>query len=354
MFSIQEITAKFSDNLKAVRNHMDATASFHPDDVNLYSGLGPADQFSLRETLKAVSLSQLLEYLGKGTTLGDYLVAAKVHDDLIEYTIADDLAPACGFMVNGWQGGDLKVPIREVERERYSEHVSGAIFPSNTASSKVATLTPTTFGYAPRITNDLLEDAAFDLVSKELQFTSEYLARHSNQILCTTLKTATDGWGTVGSSLTGDADVTKYTAGSTSDIVVASKTVGDSKFEPNTIITTYEAWFNSIVITGAATVLNGVESTMPLKLPFKMRVGISDVAFSNTSALHLETDADGTFTDCITLVFDKRNAVLTGRKRWMKLENYADPVKDLAGMTVTCRQGCVTLYNNAIYRLTET
>jgi len=69
--------------------------------------------------------------------------------------------------------------------------------------------------------------------------------------------------------------------------------------------------------------------------------------------LHLATDAEGVFTDCVTLIFDRDNALVTGRKRWMMVNNYADPVRDLAGCTITARQDSVTLYDDAIYVLTE-
>jgi len=70
--------------------------------------------------------------------------------------------------------------------------------------------------------------------------------------------------------------------------------------------------------------------------------------------LHLATDAEGVFTDCVTLIFDRDNALVTGRKRWMEIKNYGDPVSDLAGAVVSCRQDSVTTYNDAIAVLTET
>ena len=59
-------------------------------------------------------------------------------------------------------------------------------------------------------------------------------------------------------------------------------------------------------------------------------------------------------TNCISIIFDRRAALLTGRKRWLRMENYADPVRDLGGVVVSCRQDSVTLYDDAIYVLTET
>jgi len=136
MFSIQEITSKFSDNLKAVRAHMDAKASFHPSDASIYTGLGPADQQGIRETLKAVPLQQLLEFLGKGTTLGNYMVADKVHDDLISYSLETDITPLISSqIVNGWSGADLLVAIAKRDTYKANEVVSGSASPASTVES---------------------------------------------------------------------------------------------------------------------------------------------------------------------------------------------------------------------------
>jgi len=45
---------------------------------------------------------------------------------------------------------------------------------------------------------------------------------------------------------------------------------------------------------------------------------------------------------------------LTGRKRWLRIDNYAHPIDDLAGAVVSARQDSVTLHDDAIYVLTET
>jgi len=59
-------------------------------------------------------------------------------------------------------------------------------------------------------------------------------------------------------------------------------------------------------------------------------------------------------TDLLTIVFDKDYAMLSGRKRWLRIENYSDPVRDLVGATITARQDSVTLYKDSIFVITET
>ena len=68
----------------------------------------------------------------------------------------------------------------------------------------------------------------------------------------------------------------------------------------------------------------------------------------------LATGGAGTaMTDCITMVFDRGSALLTGRKHWLKLENYSHPIEDLSGAVVSARQDSVTLYDDSICKITE-
>jgi hypothetical protein len=47
------------------------------------------------------------------------------------------------------------------------------------------------------------------------------------------------------------------------------------------------------------------------------------------------------------LVLDRQYGIQTLRKRWLRMENYSDPVKDLQGATVTARQGHLVAYADA-------
>jgi len=63
---------------------------------------------------------------------------------------------------------------------------------------------------------------------------------------------------------------------------------------------------------------------------------------------------DGVMDNLVTVVFDKDYALLSGRKRWLRIENYSDPIRDLVGATVTARQDSVTIYDDSIAVITET
>lgn len=58
-------------------------------------------------------------------------------------------------------------------------------------------------------------------------------------------------------------------------------------------------------------------------------------------------------TNAYSVVFDRGNALLTGRKRWLELKNFSNPIEDIAGAVVSFRQDSVTLYKDAICLITE-
>jgi len=94
---------------------------------------------------------------------------------------------------------------------------------------------------------------------------------------------------------------------------------------------------------------------MPSTAGYNLKLSNIDVLLSTDDGLHASTDLAGAaFTNCITVLFSRANALLTGRKRWMQINNYSDPVRDLTGAVVSFRQDSVSLYDDSIYVLTET
>jgi len=353
MLSLQEAVAKdeVKPQLRAVEKCLDR-GRFHPELASVYNVESGALRQQLRETLSTIPLH---EFLAKSGTTGiagaAYMVPDKVHDTLIGYTRRADLVPLIGHVVAGWAGGDLKVDIVNDLAYAPKEFSSGGKIPAETVETAQATITPVSFGIAPRITRDLVEDANFEMVEYHLQRASLAMAKKSSNMALTVLKTATDGWGTVNSSNTGDADETRLVNGTTMDIVSCVRALGDDEWHADTMVITPEAYGHSVSTQAAETGWQVVDTTPG----YDVSIGTLDVLISHDASLHASTDAQGAaMTNCITLIFSRENALLTGRKRWLQINNYSEPVRDLAGCTVTARQDSVTLYDDSVYVLTET
>ena len=218
MLSIQETTqkAEVKQQLELIEKSMDAYAEFHPDRASILNVESPALRAELMEMLQKIPLS---EFLAKSGTTGiagaAYMVPDKIHQDLIYASQQTDIVPHIGGVINGWKGGDLKVDIVSDETYKAQEYTSGGAKPTQTVETVQATITPKTFGVPILITEDLIEDNAFDLVTYHINKAAEAMGNLASNLALTVLKTAADGWGTVNSGASGDADETKFSGATT-------------------------------------------------------------------------------------------------------------------------------------------
>jgi len=360
MLSIQETVQKgqVKEQLAIIEKTMDAFGKFHPnlksldhEPIGLFNIKDEALCMQLRETLHTIPLR---EFLAKSGTTGIagaiYMVPDKVHDELIYMSKNTDICPLIGRVVTGWKGGDLKVDIVDDYTYAAKEFSSGGQLRSQTVETVQATITPKSFGVNARITSDMIEDANFDIVEFHLQKAASAMGVKATSLALTVLLTGTDGVGTLNSAASGDADETKFTDGTNTDLITAFRKLGDDRWVPNTVVCTSEAWGHSLGVQALPTGW----SNMPPSEGYNFKINTLDFILNNSPELHASTDVEGAaFTDCITLVFDRNNALLTGRKRWLQINNYAEPVRDLAGATITARQDSVSLYDDSIYKITE-
>ncbi len=190
----------------------------------------------------------------------------------------------------------------------------------------------------------MIEDYQYGLLEYHVQQAGKAMGEYGTDSALNVLKTATDGDGTKESITTGTTDVTAI-----EELYDAFEEVGRNHFVAQTVVTTPEAWADDVA-TGTAT---GICATKPND-GFHTRLEPFDVLFSTSDYLHDSSDAeDAEFTTCVSLVFDRGSAMLTGRKHWLKIEKYSHPLRDLAGAVVSSRQDSVTVYNDSVCVVTE-
>lgn len=356
MLSIQETVQKdeVKEQLRLIKREMEATGKFHPDKCSILNVQSESLRAHLAETLRTIPLS---EFLAKSGTTGlsgaAYLVPDKLHSDLVGYSQATDIVPLISAdVVSEWKGADsLLVNVTERASMVPRKFSSGGSMAHDEANTMQITLTPVSFGLPFNMANDLLEDEKYGLVQWHLKQAAVAMGEYSSNLALTVLQAGADGWGTLNSAATGDADETRFTTGTTSDVLTAIRKLGDDRWDANTMVCTHEAWCHSIAAQASAIGWNN----LPPTLGYHTKLGDIDVVKSSSTTLHASTDTVGAaMTNCVTIIFDRLNAMLTGRKRWLQINNYSDPVDDIAGATVTARQDSVTLYDDAIYTLTET
>jgi hypothetical protein len=352
MLNLQEIVNKTVAQRKTIRECLDE-GTYHPEIANLYEGLKPADEHDIRQTLNSLSLAELLIKSGTtGVSGATYLVPQKLHDTLIFKAQQYDICPLIGYMVNGWEGGDLKLGVAIDGTYVPRAFSSGGKLPElNPQFVSPPTLSPVGYGVNILAGEDMIEDQQYGLVQWCVEQAGKVCGEQASNLAVKVLIDAPDGDGSQGSSLTGNATETKFTSGTTSDILTAFRYIGYfGNFKANTLLALPEAWGHSISAQAVATGWNVTPSTQN----YDYKIGILDVLVRTCSTLMSTVGTTLATTKCITLVFDRNNALLTGRKRWLEIKDYSDPINDIAGAVVSYRQDSVTLYKDSIYKLTET
>jgi len=79
-----------------------------------------------------------------------------------------------------------------------------------------------------------------------------------------------------------------------------------------------------------------------------------NVIYSECDILSHSWTTGTAYEDLDSFAFSKDYSLLTGRKRWLRIEKYSNPVRDLVGATVTARQDSVSVYNDSVCRIRET
>jgi len=373
-FSIQEMVDKTGDQRKTIEANMDATkGGYDFDQANLMMGLGVEDRSRMAKSIVNTPLSRLLraaypelglkakEIFAESGTTGIqgaiYLIPDKIHQILFESAVETDRVEQISINVIPAEqipGSTYKVDIEVDGSYQPYKYSSGGKLPDVEITVVQATLDFTQpWGLNFRITNDMIEDSQFDMIQFHLTQAGREFGEYATNEALTVLKTGTDGDGTVNSDLSGNADETKFTGATTYDLKDIHQLVLDDGYFPSHLILVPHAWYHSIVSTGFTAGASEYSEpwayeAMVNGLPSKI-LGC-EVIYSNVDTL---TNSQA-MTNLVTIMFDKRYALLSGRKRWLRIENYSDPVRDLVGAAVTARQDSVTVYNDSIGVITET
>ena len=351
VYSIKEMIDHTEGQRKEVKRSMDAYGFYDPSHASLYDNQKRSVERELRESIRRIPLREFLVKSGTtGVAGAAYFIPTKIHDILYYSSKQFDVVPLIGQVITGWEGGALNVDIVKDDSLRARRYGAGGALPTDTAESIQATITPKAFGFNIPINNEMIEDSQFDLIEWHIGQAGKAMGRTASNLAIEVLKTATDGDGTVNSGTSGDADETMFTQGTTTDIVTAIRKLGDDEWVPDTLLCTSEAYGHSIMMHAASANLNQAN----VAPGYNSRVGILDVIINNSPLLHASTDVAGAaFTNCVSIIFSRENSMLTGRKRWLRVENYANPQEDLVGVAVTGRQDSIDLYSDSIYVLTE-
>ena len=333
--------------------------------ISAWQGLDKADRDKFFNTVRSISLADMLratsprtasqvnphlkEFLASSGTSGIagayYLIPVKLWDQMQQEAVFTDQVAALSKAVLGPEsvpGTTMKVDIAVDGQYIFNESSSGAIIPTETMQTTQATLDfSTIYAINLRITNDLIEDSQFDLISMHVSEAGRQAGEKATDLAFTVLHVATDGDGTR-NAITSDLAYTEWaTDGASHTLEEAIMLNVADGYVPDTLALTHAAFHYNVKGTAgiayneASVNGNWITGGYPTQLG-GMKIVWVDTDYAMNTATHR------------AVVFTKEYAMLSARKRWLRIENYSEPVKDLTGAVVSFRQDSITLYNDAI------
>jgi len=373
MLNIKEAVDKTRPQLAKTKEFMEQHNYFDPQQCNIYAGLKRSTQRELSETLHKCTLRDLLKGLSKrelkglkeflptagglttgslGTAGAQYLVPTWMSQKLYAASTGTDIVPLISADVFEPRGGDCTVPIGVLATQQLGEGtVAHETVDADAATIKLVKIS------APIVaTNEMIEDTEYGLIEWHIQKAGEAMGRTGGNLALNVLKTATDGYGTV---VTGAASASETKPNEILD-VFEEVSRGDSVIQPvcDTMIITPEAWSHS---ASGVEVAGGTAGDFWRGEPITQRSPAQgftlvyhgmDTLFSGSTSI-CTGGGGAAMTECKTIVFDRKQAMVTARKNWLRIEDYSNPVMDLAGAIVSGRQDSVTVVDCAIGVVTE-
>jgi len=224
----------------------------------------------------------------------------------------------------------------------------GSEIPINNQTYTARTWTSKKFGERPMITREMVDDSLFSVVELEVRKTGMRVENTLNQWM---LSVMLDNAGN-------NHDIAAVASGGTAGIkaVIAARQlcVADG-FIPDTLVmhpscTTY---LYSDFIPGYNTLSQGYTNSGNLPSIMGCRVFETGVTCTTTSAPFLVAAANSDWAGPTDekmggLLFDSKSCGGIGMRQDTRVERYADPVRDLVGMSVTMRAACQYGVANAI------
>ncbi len=253
-------------------------------------------------------------------------------------------------------GSSLKVDI-EVDGQYIAHYFGGGgAQPQETIQVTQATATPKLFGINAAISNELIEDSQFDLIELHLRRAAEQMGEFSTQMFLADLISASDGDGTQNTVTSGasavtdlgdllDASMENLADGFHSDIVIVGPGPVSDMLQDDSVAKYSDTFHTRHSMAQDSIFANEPQFVLGNYMGMKV---IVDAAKRTTGAgaLYLSSVWH-------SFVLNKANAMLTVRKRWLKMEDYSDPVRDLVGVSITARQDQISVYNDASCEVTE-
>jgi hypothetical protein len=326
-----------------------------------YTPMAQDDANNIMETLKNVSLTKLIkEFLAKSSTTGiggaAFLIPVKIRQTMGEYAVQRDIINDVSMaVIPAEEIGGATHDVIYASRGYYKPKPfsSGGKLPEEEIAYGKVTLDFTApFGTHFNIGNDMIEDNQFNLIEQHVRMAGATMGSYSTSLVLTVMASTSDGDGTLLTS-TGGTDTTTLT-----DVADAIAKIEVNEYTPDRFLACDHVLMDALIGDPTMAIYANEYHNAGLKLsPDFTALGLKWIRCNNTalwtSGTHATSSETVMPTNVITYVFCKDYSYISGRKRWLRLEHYSDPVRDLVGAVISARQDTCSLYDESVCKITE-
>lgn len=281
-------------------------------------------------------MTYVKELLSTSTgTEGSLLIVKKIHDTLIA-EVEKKLVPRSeAALVVGPSmipGSSYDIDLETPNTLSVREVAEGADVVVDEQSYTTINVKPVKYGVSIRITREMLEDAKWNLLERNIQIAGKRFAENENKLVLQQLDTAAN-------TVSGGAAIT------IANITTAMQNLEDNDYEPTTMLVGNEV-LNDLRNIDTFVEADKLGSTEMLNTGFVGRLyGMNVVRFSTNAA------PSATYSK-YAYVFDKSQAYCIVEKRPLTVEKFDIQSNDMSAAAVTHRIAVKTLRTQAICNIT--
>jgi N4-gp56 family major capsid protein len=268
-------------------------------------------------------------------TEGSLLIVKKIHDTLIAET-EKALIPRseAAFVVGPSQvpGSSYDIDLETANTLKIRETAEGADIVLDNQAYTTLNVKPVKYGVSIRITREMLEDAKWNLLERNIMIAGKRFAENETKLIIQQLDTA-------GNTVSGGAAIT------IANITRAMQYLEDSDFTPTTMLIGNEV-LNDLRNIDTFVEADKLGSTEMLSTGFVGRLyGLNVMRFSTNAA-------PSTTYSKYAYIFDKNEAYCIVEKRPVMVEKFDIQSNDMSAACATQRIACKALRTSAIAKIT--
>jgi len=240
------------------------------------------------------------------------------------------------MVLSGFQGSSIDVNLETPDSVNVRSVAEGAEIPIDALEFTNVTFTPLKYGTAVRITREMMEDAQFELLQRNISAVGEKLAENENKLIVTQLDLA-------GATTTGGAAIT------IANITESMQDLEDNDYTPTDFLVGTE------VLNDLRNIDTFVEADKAGNTEMLMRGFLGTIFGMNVVRLPATTAALPSATNRkYAYVLDRSQAYGIAIKRDITVENFDMPSFDMQGAAITQRIDVKLLRSAAVSRITTT